>query len=61
MKFNNSYNTLYNKSKGTDLRIAINRTLDAIARGQDRILLVMATGDGGIIVTSQAKTAYLCC
>lgn len=27
-------------------RIAINRTLDAIARGQDRILLVMATGTG---------------
>lgn len=27
-------------------RIAINRTLDAIARGQQRILLVMATGTG---------------
>ncbi len=27
-------------------RIAINRTIDAIARGQDRILLVMATGTG---------------
>jgi len=27
-------------------RIAINRTLDAIARGQNRILLVMATGTG---------------
>lgn len=27
-------------------RIAINRTVDAIARGQDRILLVMATGTG---------------
>ncbi len=27
-------------------RIAINRTLDAIARGQDRALLVMATGTG---------------
>ena len=27
-------------------RIAINRTMDAIARGQDRILLVMATGTG---------------
>lgn len=27
-------------------RIAINRTLDAIARGQDRVLLVMATGTG---------------
>ena len=27
-------------------RNAVNRTLDAIARGQDRILLVMATGTG---------------
>lgn len=27
-------------------RIAVNKTLDAIARGQDRILLVMATGTG---------------
>ena len=27
-------------------RVAINRTLDAVARGQDRILLVMATGTG---------------
>lgn len=27
-------------------RIAINRTLDAIAKGQDRLLLVMATGTG---------------
>ena len=27
-------------------RIAINKTVDAIARGQDRILLVMATGTG---------------
>ena len=27
-------------------RIAVNRTLDAIARGQDRLLLVMATGTG---------------
>lgn len=27
-------------------RIAINRTVDAIARGQDRLLLVMATGTG---------------
>ena len=27
-------------------RIAINRTIDAIARGQNRILLVMATGTG---------------
>ena len=27
-------------------RVAINRTLDAIAKGQDRLLLVMATGTG---------------
>ncbi len=27
-------------------RIAINRTIDAIARGQDRVLLVLATGTG---------------
>ncbi|MCQ2534644.1 MAG: DEAD/DEAH box helicase family protein [Clostridia bacterium] len=27
-------------------RIAVNRTLDAVARGQDRLLLVMATGTG---------------
>lgn len=27
-------------------RVAINRTMDAVARGQDRILLVMATGTG---------------
>ena len=27
-------------------RNAVNRTLDAIARGQDRILLVIATGTG---------------
>ena len=39
-------------------RIAIDRTLDAIALGQDRILLVMATGDRGIIVSSREKAAY---
>ena len=38
-------------------RNAVNRTLDAIAKGQNRILLVMATGDGAIIVSSQVKTA----
>lgn len=27
-------------------RVAVNRTVDAIARGQDRVLLVMATGTG---------------
>ena len=30
-------------------RIAINRTVDAIARGQQRLLLVMATGTGKIV------------
>ena len=27
-------------------RVAINRTIEAISKGQDRILLVMATGTG---------------
>ena len=31
-------------------RVAINRTIEAIAKGQDRILLVMATGTGKTIV-----------
>ena len=34
-------------------RIAVNRTVDAIARGQDRILLVMATGTGKTYTTFQ--------
>lgn len=34
-------------------RIAINRTLDAIAKGQDRLLLVMATGTGKTYVAFQ--------
>ena len=34
-------------------RIAINRTLDAIARGQNRILLVMATGTGKTYIAFQ--------
>src|SRR3989338_3669202 len=33
--------------------IAINRTIEAIAKGQDRILLVMATGTGKTYVASQ--------
>ena len=33
-------------STGIFQRIAINRTVEAIARGQNRILLVMATGTG---------------
>ena len=32
-------------------RIAINRTVDAVAKGQERILLVSATGERVIIVT----------
>ncbi|MCR5053633.1 MAG: type I restriction enzyme HsdR N-terminal domain-containing protein [Lachnospiraceae bacterium] len=38
-------------------RNAVNRTVEAIARGENRLLLVMTAGDGGIIVPSQAKTA----
>ena len=34
-------------------RVAVNRTLDAIARGQNRILLVMATGTGKTYTASQ--------
>ena len=34
-------------------RVAINRTLDAIARGQNRILLAMATGTGKTFVAFQ--------
>lgn len=34
-------------------RIAINRTVDVIAKGQDRILLVMATGTGKTYTTFQ--------
>jgi len=33
--------------------VAVNRSVDAIARGQDRILLVMATGTGKTYVASQ--------
>ncbi len=40
------YSSLTTYSPRYYQRIAINRTLDAIARGQDRILLVMATGTG---------------
>ena len=34
-------------------RVAVNRTLDAIARGRDRLLLVMATGTGKTYVAFQ--------
>ena len=45
-------------------RIAINRTVDAVARGQDRILLVMATGTGKTYTAFQIihhrRLSYLC-
>ena len=40
------YNEITEKTPRYYQRIAINRTLEAIARGEDRILLVMATGTG---------------
>lgn len=40
------YYKLGDKSPRYYQRIAVNRTIDAIARGQNRILLVMATGTG---------------
>jgi type I restriction enzyme R subunit len=40
------YEDHYGKEPRYYQRIAINRTVEAIARGQDRILLVMATGTG---------------
>lgn len=40
-------------------RIAINRTVDAIARGQNRLLLVMATGTGKHIRLS--RLFIVCC
>jgi type I restriction enzyme R subunit len=39
-------------------RIAINRTLEAIARGQKRILLVMATGTGKTYTAAQVIWRY---
>ena len=53
-------------------RNAVNRTLDAIAKGQDRILLVMAAGTGKTYTASQIvyrlltsgmkrKVLYLAC
>lgn len=39
-------------------RIAINRTLEAIARGQKRILLVMATGTGKTFTAAQIIWRY---
>ena len=41
-------------------RIAVNRTLDAIARGQDRLLLVMATGTGKTYTAFQIVYRLLC-
>ena len=44
---NQSYYTSFNTyAPRYYQRVAVNRTLDAIARGQDRLLLVMATGTG---------------
>ena len=40
-------------------RNAVNRTLDAIARGQDRILLVMATGTGKTYTAFQIVYRFL--
>lgn len=42
-------------------RVAVNRTLDAIARGQDRILLVMATGTGKTYTAFQIVYRLLRC
>ena len=41
-----NYYTDHRKALRYYQRIAINRTVEAIAKGQDRILLVMATGTG---------------
>lgn len=41
-------------------RVAVNRTLDAIARGQNRILLVMATGTGKTYTAFQIVYRLLC-
>ncbi len=42
-------------------RIAVNRTVDAIARGQDRLLLVMATGTGKTYTAFQIVYRLLQC
>ncbi len=42
-------------------RIAINRTLDAIAQGRDRLLLVMATGTGKTYTAFQIVYRLLQC
>lgn len=39
-------------------RIAVNRTLSAIARGEKRMLLVMATGERGIFVTGGRNPGF---
>ena len=45
--YTQNYNTDYSgKEPRYYQRIAINRTVEAIAKGQDRVLLVMATGTG---------------
>jgi len=47
------YFTDHQKSLRYYQRIAINRTVEAIAKGQDRILLVMATGTGKTLTAFQ--------
>lgn len=47
------YHNLQSKKPRYYQEIAINRTVEAIAKGQNRILLVMATGTGKTYVASQ--------
>jgi len=49
----NYYTTAEGKEPRYYQEIAINRTIEAIAQGKDRILLVMATGTGKTYVASQ--------
>ena len=42
-------------------RIAINKTIEAIAKGQDRLLLVMATGTGKTYTAFQIIRAFGFC
>ncbi|AKB32716.1 Type I restriction-modification system, restriction subunit R [Methanosarcina siciliae HI350] len=48
-----NYYTDHRKALRYYQRIAINRTVEAIAKGQDRILLVMATGTGKTLTAFQ--------
>lgn len=40
-------------------RIAVDRTVEAIARGQHRVLVVMATGTGKLIPHFKSSIAYI--